>query len=170
MTPESDAVERLRTVLEAEERLYREMRSLLQEERGHFLALRVDDIERSVRRKEALAEEGRLLEECRREVAAELAADLGLGEGDVRLPRLCEALGPRAAELATVHGRLVALVGAVRELVQASQGSAGEALHRVQAVMKLLGRLAPELPAYGYAATSSPATGRSAGHIVRQAV
>jgi hypothetical protein len=165
----STAEQRLLTILAAEERLYGEMRGLLQEERHYFAALEVAEIERVVRRKEALAEEARFLDESRRELVRELADELGLNVEDPSLGTLCDAMGDGATEVAAMHARLKALIGAVRELVVESQGVAGEALFRVQALLKLFSRLAPEVPTYGPLTQPSQARA-SAGRIVSHAV
>ena len=72
------ARERLEAVLEAEERLYREMRELLQKERALIVALDAPGLTEVALEKEALASEGRMLERSRLEVTEELARELGL--------------------------------------------------------------------------------------------
>jgi hypothetical protein len=158
-----DRVEGLLTVLGAEERLYLELRDLLQRERELIANLDVAGLEQGVRQKESLAEEGRLLEESRLELAALLARELGIGSERATLSQLCAALGPeRDAALRGAHSRLTALVGAVQELVAANSGFAGEAEGRVRATLQLLGRLLPDQPTYQPpgAREAAPAAGR----------
>ncbi len=162
-TEPTGRVGRLLTVLGAEERLYLELRDLLQRERELIASLDAAGLEAGVRQKESLAEEGRLLEESRIEVAAALARELGVASDRPTLGQLCAALGPiRDAELRAAHSRLAALVGAVQELVAANSGFAGEAEARVRATLRLLGRLLPDQPTYQPpgAREAAPAAGR----------
>ena len=148
MTSASDLAGRLGRILEAEEQIYLEMRSVLQREQSCIVRLDAVDLEDAVRSKEALAEEARLLEESRLEVTETLAAALGLGLARPSLSQLCDRLGEEATELRAAHTRLVALVGAVRELLHVNVTFAGDSLDRVRATLKLLGRLLPERPVY----------------------
>lgn len=161
----SSAVQRLLTVLEAEERLYVELRDLLQREREHMVNLDARGIEEVVRRKESLSEEGRLLEESRIEVARALAHELGLAEPDPPLSRLCDHAGRDAPALRDAHSRLVALLGAVRELLDANAVFAGECLTQVRTTMGLLGRMLPAEPTYGPGAAGGGI--RRAGRLLR---
>lgn len=166
MSGTRDGAERLLTVLAAEETLYRELRDCLQEERARMLDLDGPGLEALVRRKEALAAEGRLLDESRREVAAGLAAALGVDAERPALRQLCERLdGPEADALRGAHARLVALLGSVRELVQANAAVTGEALSEVQASLRVLGRLRPSEPTYGPAGGGDPG---AAGRLLRR--
>jgi len=161
----NEGVERLCTVLEAEERLYVSMRDLLQGERELMASLDAAGLERSVRRKETLAEEGRFLEASRVEVVADLAEKLGFTQARPTLSQICEALGEDAGRLREAHSRLAALVGAVQELLEANAAFAGEAQAQVQATLQLLGRLLPESSSYEPGgAEPTPAGGR----LVRQ--
>jgi hypothetical protein len=166
VTAVDDGVGRLLTVLRAEERLYVEMRDLLQQERELIANLDSAGLELAVRRKEALAEEGRLLEESRVQVASALAAELGLPEARPTLSQLCDAIEGGEAELRDAHSRLTALVGAVQELLTANFSFAGDAHAQVEATLQLLGRLLPETPTYRPpGACESAARG---GRLVRQ--
>ncbi len=164
----SDGVTRLLTVLEAEERLYVEMRDLLQGERELIASLDAAGLEQTVRRKETLAEEGRFLEASRVEVVAELARELGHEGARLTLSQVCDALGEEEGGLREAHSRLAALVGAVQELLQANAAFAGEAQIQVQATLQLLGRLLPESAGYQPSGASEPTP--AGGRLVRQAV
>ncbi|HVP29078.1 MAG TPA: flagellar protein FlgN [Myxococcota bacterium] len=155
-----DLCARLLASLEAEEELYVELRELLQRERERIVALDAAGLEELVRRKEALAEEGRLLEEGRLELSAALARELGLGEPRPTLSHLCARLGEEADGLRAVHGRLVALVGAARELLEANAAFAGEAREQVRATLRLLGRLLPAGATYEPAGPAGRGVGR----------
>ena len=143
MKPIGDAAEDLQTILQAEERLYIEMRELLKRERELIVNLDAVGLEEAVRRKEALAEEGRLLEESRLEVTARLAGQLKIPLENPTLSQICDHIGTASAPLRQSHSRLVALIGAVRELLDANAGFAGESLGQVRATLQLLGRLLP---------------------------
>lgn len=156
-------VERLARVLDAEEGFYREFRTLLQREQACLVDLDAAALEEIVRTKEALAEEGRLLEESRVQIADELAAALGL-PGRPTLSQLGDRLEGEGDALRTAHTRMVALVGAVRELVELNAVFAGNALGRVDATLQLLGRLRPEQPVYAHDPTAAPAR---VGRLVR---
>ncbi len=156
------ARERLEAVLEAEERLYREMRELLQKERALIVALDAPGLTEVALEKEALASEGRMLERSRLEVTEELARELGLPTPRPTLSELCAALGAGAGRLPEIHSRLVALVGATRELLDANASFAGDVLAQVGSTLRHLGRLLQERPLYqpGRLAEGPAATGR----------
>ena len=166
MISDSDPTLRLLTVLLAEERLYGEMRSLLQEEREILYALDAIALEECVAKKEALAEEGRLLEESRIAVVMDLAKTLHLDERPT-LSQLCDALGEEAGPLREVHTRLVALIGAVRELIDANASFAGDSLSQVRNTLRLLGRMMPNEPTYRPGMTAKEER-VSAGNVVRR--
>lgn len=148
MSPSAEIVKKLETVLEAEERLYVELRDLLQRERVCMVELDAGGLEEAVRRKEALATEGRLLEEARQEVARSLAAALGVAEQPPRLSTLCARLGHEGTSLREIHTRLIALLGAVRELADANASFAGDSLAQIRATLGLFGRMLPPEPTY----------------------
>ncbi|MCH7866270.1 MAG: flagellar protein FlgN [Myxococcales bacterium] len=169
MTQTAEIAQRLYNILAEEERLYLEMKTLLQEERQRMVLRDADGIEVAVRRKEGLAGEGKLLEACRRKVMCEMAAVLGLPDEEATLSRVCAALGSESVELRSIHGRLVALIAAVRELLEVNSSFAGEALIRVQSTLRLLGRLLPDEPTYGRTPASQiPRPHMKPGRIVRQ--
>ncbi|MCZ7617316.1 MAG: flagellar protein FlgN [Myxococcota bacterium] len=161
----SDQVDRLDQALEAEERLYVELRDLLQQERTHLVDFDAESLERLVETKELLAEEARLLEDSRLSVATRLAEQLGLASEPITLSRLCEALGSDASRLADRHSRLVALLGAIRELSEANASFAREGLGQVRETIRLLGRLLPSEPTYRGATSMRPAP--DVGRLVR---
>ncbi|HEY8493203.1 MAG TPA: flagellar protein FlgN [Myxococcota bacterium] len=144
----AERVQALAVVLAAEERLYVELRDLLQHERECMIRLDADALEAAVRRKEALVDEAALLEESRLEVTRAIAAALGL-EPRPTLSRLCEALGADAGPLVALHGRLVALLAAVGELVELNASFASEGLEQVRETLASFGRLLPPAPVYG---------------------
>ncbi|MCP5043970.1 MAG: flagellar protein FlgN [bacterium] len=136
-----------------------------------MVARDVEKLEITVGHKEALASEGRLLEECRQKVMHELGTQYGLPEGETTLSRLCVLLGEDGKGLREVHGRMVALVAAVRELLEANANFAGEALYRVQSTLRLLGRMLPDQPTYGRVQTQRAQQAHlRPGRIVQQAV
>lgn len=171
MTSIVEFASRLCTILAEEERLYLEMRQLLQEERELILRRNAGDLETLVGRKDGLAREGKLLEDCRRSVMRDLALEMGLTESETTLSRVSSVLGEEGDELRSIHGRLIALIAAVRELLEANANFAGEALTRVQSTLRLLGRLLPDEPIYDRRPgnrTSQPHM--APGRILRQAV
>lgn len=162
-----ERVRELQTVLEAEIALYVELRELLQRERELIVNLDAVGLEDTVRQKEALAEEGKLLEESRIEVAARLAGELELGPERPTLSQICDRIGVESAPLRRLHSRLVALVGAVRELLDANAGFAGDSLAQVRATLQLLGRLLPTDPTYTTLG-GADASRVAAGQLVRR--
>ena len=172
MTQTAEIARRLYAVLAEEEQLYLDMKALLQEERQQMSLRNAEQIELIVQRKEGLAGEGQLLEECRHNVMRELVEKLGLPESEGTLSRVCAALADEGTELRMIHGRLVALIAAVRELLEANSTFAGEALIRVQSTLRLLGRLLPDEPTYGRSQSSQTPRPQmmKPGRIVRQAV
>ena len=151
-----ELVEKLLGVLALEERVHRDLRELLAEERERMIALDADALYGLAARKEVLAEEGRLAEGGRVALVDQCAQGLGIRETPVPLGRLCDALGEEAAvPLREAQSRLVAVIGAVRELAEANRALGGERLAHVQSTLKLLGRLSPTLPADGAAQAGS---------------
>ena len=155
-----DRIERLARILAAEEEFYARLRSLLQREQACLVDLDARELEDIVRTKQALAEEGQLLEYGRSRLCADVVAELGLS-GTPSLSELGAHLGERGRALRSAHARLVAVVGAVRELADVNVGFTGDALGRVEATLQLLGRLRPEQPIYGSSGLEAAAgTGR----------
>jgi hypothetical protein len=141
-----EQTQRLLAILEAEERVHLEMRDLLQRERELMARLDAAGLGEVSREKEALADEGRLVEESRIAVAAGLARRFGLDDERPTLSRLCEALGDAAGPLRQAHTRLVVLVSVVRELLDANVALAGDNLGRIRGTLQLLGRMLPVEP------------------------
>ena len=158
-------IQMLSLVLETEENLYVELRDVLQRERECMVSLDPDGLEQSVEAKETLAEEARLLEESRIDVARALAEALGLADARPTLTRLLEVLGERSGRLRDQHSRLVALLAAVSELVDANASFAREGLDQVQDTLRLLGGLLPQEPVYR--PSERPRASHNAGRLVR---
>lgn len=144
----NDGVARLLVLLEAEHALYVRLRDLLRREREVLGHLDARALEAVAREKEELADEGQLLEESRQQVAQALARTLGIQSERPRLAELCAALGSEGTPLRTAHNRLVVLIGAARELLEANACLAGEALAQVQGTLGALGGLVPEEARY----------------------
>ncbi len=170
----SVASQRLRdliALLESEERVYDDLRSLLQEEREYMATLDAAELARVVEAKEMTAAEARFLEKSRLEVARSLGHEIGLTGDRPTLPELCAALGPAAGRLREIHVRLGAILGAVRELVEANASFAGDSLIQVQDAIRLFGRMSTTDAIYD---RSDPGAGgaRAAvpGRLVRRSV
>ncbi len=159
----SNDVGRLLELLEAEERLYVELRTALQDEQSCLVNLEADGLDEAVRQKETLVTEARVLEEGRRALVARLGSAAGAPEART-LTALCDALGPQSAPLREAQLRLRGLVAAVRELLDVNASFAGEAMGQVQATLTLLGRLAPLDATY----RRDGAGASSSGRILRQ--
>ena len=162
-----DHLERLLDVLEVEERIHREMRQLLGRERECMLELDAPGLYELARRKDALADEGRLAEGARIEAARRLAEALGISELPVTLSRLVEALGDEGGALREAQSRLVALVSAAQELAEANRLLGGDRLERVQTTLRLLGRLLPDSDPGTYGADTRTETTPSSSRLVR---
>jgi hypothetical protein len=143
------ATHRLLAVLETEEQVYLRLRNLLQRERELMVQLDADGLECLAREKEVLADEGRLVEESRQVVAAELTRALGFPEPRPTLSRICQGLGDAAGPLREAHTRLLVLVSVVRELLDANAVLAGDCLEQVRGTLRLLGGLLPGEGLYG---------------------
>ena len=165
------AIEQLSAILRSEESLYRELLGLLQRERELMVDLDADGLGELVRQKETLAAEGRLIEQGRIDVAARLAIDLSISSDPVTLSQICVRIGDDGDELREAHTRLVAIVSAVRELVQANRTMGGDRLSFVQKTLGLLGALLPgrtaEPGAYGRTG-AVPEAVLPGGHLVRR--
>jgi len=155
----SALVSKLTEVLGVEERIHRALRRLLSDERERMIELDAESLYELAMRKEVLAEEGRLAQDARLQVSADLARSLGLPTEGITLSQICLALGDAAGTLRDAQSRLVAVVRAVSELSEANQRLGGERLADVQTTLQLLGRLAP--------AASVESAGRS-GSLVRR--
>lgn len=163
----AEIVERLLVVLGAEEALYARMRDLLQREREVVLCMDVAGLEEIARQKEELADEARLLEETRVDVANSLANDLDL-PSRTPLAQLCRHLGESGRILRSAHNRLVILVSVVRELVDANAALVGESLSEIRSTLHLLGGFLPEENLYGSGRNGAP--GLASGRLVRRSV
>ena len=163
-----EQVGRLEIVLQAEENLYLRLREVLRREEVELIALDPANIAATVEQKRSLAEEARLLEDSRRVLATALARALGLGDSPQKLSVLIEALGSEAGRLPDLHGRLSALVGSTRGLLEANGGFSQRSLKRVQETLQMLGRAVPEKVGYGPGFERGAAVGR--GRIVRAAI
>lgn len=161
-------VARLEVVLQAEENLYLRLREVLRREEAELIELEPGRIAQTVEEKRSLAEEARLLEDSRRALANGLARELGLGDRPQKLSVLIEALGNEAARLPELHGRLSALIGSTRGLLEANGSFADRSLRRVQGTLKMLGRAVPEKVGYGPGLERGVGVGR--GRIVRAAI
>lgn len=161
-------VRRLEIVLESEEDLYRRFKALLRREESELIALDPAVLAETVAEKHALSEEGRLHEESRIHVMETLAGLLGFDGPRPKLSELIESLGAEAGELASLHARLSALVGATRSLLASNERFANRSLSRVQETLRLLGQAVPEEKGYGPGGQRSPTTGR--GRLVRAAI
>jgi len=159
----------LEVVLRSEEALYLRLRDLLRREEAVLVTLDPAQIAEIVDQKRSLAEEARLLEDSRRALAAGLGRSLGLGDEPPRLSVLIELLDGEAGALPELHGRLTALIGSTRSLLEANGGFANRSLRRVQETLRLLGRSVPEKVGYGPGAARIETTmGR--GRLVRAAI
>ncbi len=158
-------VDSLIPVLEAEERVYLELRDVLQDERIAILELDAARLERAVDAKAALVDEAQLLEESRREVSAGLAAELGLEHPQLSL--LAERAPARGAELLDLCSRLRSLIAAVRELLDLNATLSGESLGQVQLTLELLGRMGGSAPLYDERGATR---NHGRGALLRQAV
>ena len=163
-----EQVRRLEVVLQAEENLYLRLRDVRRREEAELIELDPAQIAATVEQKGSLAEEARLLEDSRRAVAIVLGRALGLGDSPQKLSVLIEALGAEAARLPELHGRLSALVGSTRGLLEANGGFSQRSLRRVQETLKMLGRAVPEKVGYGPGLERGAGVGR--GRIVRAAI
>ena len=167
----TDAIEQLSTVLGSEESLYRELLALLQRERELMIDLDADGLAEVTWQKEAIASEGRLIEQGRAKIAERLAGELGITSTPATLSEICERLGDRAGELRQAHRRLMAVLAAVRELVEANRVIGGERLSFVQSTLGLHGRMlpgvSPEPPAYERTGVVAAPTAPG-GHLVRR--
>jgi hypothetical protein len=161
-------VARLEVVLQAEENLYLRLREVLRREEAELIDLDPGRIAQTVEEKRSLAEEARLLEDSRRALASDLARALGLGDRPQKLSALIDALGDEAARLPELHGRLSALIGSTRSLLEANGGFADRSLRRVRETLKMLGRAVPEKVGYGPGLERGTGVGR--GRIVRAAI
>ena len=157
-------IERLLELLDAEERLYGELRSALQREQTCLVNLEAEGLDEAVRQKETLVTEARVLETGRRTLVERMADATGIPQRPATLTDLCAALGPIADPLRDAQSRLRGLVGAVRELLEINAGLAGEAMGQVEATLTLLGRLAPAGATY----RPDGAESRSSGRLVQQ--
>jgi hypothetical protein len=159
-------MENLLRVLAAEEALYERLRDLLQREWDLMVTLDAAALEETARSKEELADEGRLLEESRVAVAADLARELGLAADRPTLSQLCVGLGGESARLRDAHNRLLVLVSVVRELLDANRALAGDSLTQIRGTLRLLGGLLPSEAAYEPRTAREPAS--ESGRLLRR--
>jgi len=168
MKPVEEQVAGLEVVLCAEENVYLRLREVLRREESELIALDPGAIAEIVERKRGLAEEARLLEDSRQALTATLARTLGLTAQPIKLGALVEALDGEAGRLAELHGRLSALIGATRVLLESNGSFADRSLRHIQETLRMLGRAVPEKVGYGPGQVGSATMGR--GRLVRAAI
>jgi flagellar biosynthesis/type III secretory pathway chaperone len=161
-----DTLTELVAILRSEENVYLELRDLLQRERTAMAAMDAQELAEIVDAKEMIAAEAQFLEDTRLQVTRVLAAEIGLAEERPTLSQLVSALGESAEPLRAVHATLVAVLGAVQELVDANSAFAGHSLAQVHETLELYGRLMPIVPTYDPAAQTG-GSGET-GRIVRR--
>jgi len=159
---------RLLTILDVEEQVYVKLRDVLQHERELMVALDAAGLEEVARDKSALADEGRLVEESRIEVAGRLARELGIAEERPTLSMICAELGADAGALRAAHTRLLVLVSVVRELLDANVAFAGEHLSQIRGTLRLLGGMIPLEPVYERNPQPGGSGGMGVGHLVQR--
>ena len=164
----ADLVERLQRVLEAEEDVYRRLKSVLRREERELIELDPIVLERTTAEKAALAAEAKLHEDARVELAAALGATLGLPGSTVRLSEIVSELGAEGGELPGLHARLTAIVGTTRSLLIANERFANRSLSHVKDTLRLLGQAVPDVSTYGPGMARTPSNGR--GRLVRAAI
>ncbi len=162
----SEKAENLLQILAAEEALYEQLRDLLQREWELMVALDAAALEETARTKEELADEGRLLEESRVAVSAELAREIGVAAERPTLSQLCMRLGGDSARLRESHTRLLVLVSVVRELLDANRALAGDSLAQIRGTLRLLGGLMPGEAVYEPRTVREPTS--DAGQLLRR--
>jgi hypothetical protein len=160
----TELLESLAALLAAECELYARLCDALRGEREALAARDVPALERLVREKEEISDEGRLLEESRAVVAESLARAVRLETPRPRLSQLCDALGADAEPLRDAHRRLGALLALARELIEANGAATARELSNVQASLRALGAMPAPL---GYA---DIARGCEAGRLLSEAV
>jgi hypothetical protein len=157
----NDLLLKLLAVLEAEHALYERLCEALRAERAALSSCDVPALERLVREKEEISDEGRLLEESRIAVTEAFARQLGIAEARPKLSRLCELLGEASPRLRAAHQRLATLLALARELLEANSAVTVAELANVQSSLRALGAtLAGET--YGRGAPA-----QAAGRIAR---
>ena len=163
-------VARLIDYLRRETELVRELSGILQQDHKCIVAQDVEALERSNRTKEERVLAFQSLEHERREVAARLAAQIGLPADDVRVSTLAPALDPadgRALEESAETLR--AAVGALAELIAVSRGFLEQSILGVRGLLSLIQSLRSPQPGT-YDATGRPAQGDPSGLALRREV
>ena len=145
----AESTQTLIRVINAEADVYARLKSVLQDEQAALLDQDLEALTRAIEAKETLAAEANLLEDSLSELVASTAKTLELELARPRLSEIATALGAEGTAVREAQIRLAALVGAVRELVEANDESTRRSLSQVRATIQLLGRLWPEPPTYG---------------------
>ena len=165
---QAERIQALVRVLDAEIDTYTRLRDVLQSERTAVLDQNLEALTQSLSEKEALAAEARLLEENLAEQVTATAAELGMEAARPRVSEIAHFLGRAGAPLTDKQLRLAALVGTVRELIDANSQSTRQSLAQVRATIQLLGRLWPDPPTYQPDASPDPSE-RRGGLVTRSA-
>ena len=155
----NDLLLKLLAVLELEHTLYERLCDLLRAERAALSARDVGALERLVREKEEISDEGRLLEESRMFVTEAFAKQLGVSEPRPKLSRLCELLGEASPRLRAAHQRLATLLALARELLEANSAVTVAELANVQSSLRALGAT---VASDSYGRPAAPSAGRIA--------
>ena len=116
------AVSKLIQVLEQESELTKELVETLQQDQRRIIEQDIAGIEKSNLTKEGLVLRFQALEESRLELTRRLGDHLQLQPDDMRISKICPALGPEGRGLEQAAEKLRALVGSLDELVAVGRG------------------------------------------------
>lgn len=133
------SVKSLVDLLQQEILIYREMASVLEEERGAMLAMDFERLSEIVPRKETLALRIKALDESRKMVSNRLALQYRIPVNELTISRLCDALDPSTArQLSMVRDELKAVVCRCQGLNEHNERAARVGMELVHGAMEFM--------------------------------
>ncbi len=110
-------IKRLIDTLNKETELYKELLSLLQEERSLLGRRRGDELQRIASKIESLAFKIKGVEDVRRGCVEAIGENLGIGGDGIKLSRIIESVGePYRSILKHIQSNLLSITGSIKEL------------------------------------------------------
>jgi len=134
----STDVRQLVGVLEQETVLMNELVDILQQDQQRIVQQDVEGLEAAGPRKEELVLHLQIAEQSRQSLTARIGASLDIAPEDVRVSKICAAMGDEAQPLESAATSLRAVVGGLAELVAVSRGFLEQSILGIRGMLSLI--------------------------------
>ena len=142
-------LEKLIELLESQKHLYAELLNVLQEEKAAAVNSQLEALDRSVKEKENVLLEIRILEEQRIRLMDQVADVLGEPAGQLTLRRLAQKIHePFAGHVKAYRSSMISLTQSIQEINNSNRKLFSRSLELVKGSIHLLGSLRSPAPVY----------------------